>query len=324
MVDPSDEMTSLSSEKRRALWRDLYFRECLADLSDACGDESPIEASFPLGLLTFKPDAVFGRRLRPAIDLLVQNSFRPTWMSPIRYTRHSMRELWRYNWDTYTTDRLALTTMMHTSCESLMLILHDPQTARTGIPASVRLSDLKGSAAPEDRRPGQLRDVLSPPNAVINFVHVADEPGDVIREVGIFLDRADRQRLWREVLTDPQADVTAQAISLSAQLEGECDAHDFDFEASLSRVQERGFVSREAAERLRSVARGEEPKIRLGDLHSIVSSPQAEEIPVWDFVSIACGVLELVRDGAPDLLPGAGIDDWKAHLGGVPIPTAGA
>lgn len=301
---------SLSPERRKAFATDIYLRESLADLTEI-GGETAVGALGELALFTFKPDAVIGRRMRPSLDFLTDNGFTPIAVAPVRYTRHSMRELWRYNWDTYTPDRLALTTLMHTAAESLLLLLRDAHFDG-GVPASVRLSELKGPAIAEKRRAGQLREILAPPNEIINFVHVADEPGDVVRELAIFADRSERRRLWREVLTaGPETDRGSVASAEVARLEQAHDSHDFDFDRSIERLAESHAVADTQLERLRAARQGG-PRLTFDELASIVDH-RATGVGLWDFVSIACGVLELVRDGNLDLLPAADGKAWAAR-----------
>ncbi|MFC3982889.1 hypothetical protein [Streptosporangium jomthongense] len=60
------------------------------------------------------------------------------------------------------------------------------------VPATVRLSGLKGSATLSDQRPGTLRHRLGQPNRVLSFLHVADEPADLVRELGLFFEHPAR------------------------------------------------------------------------------------------------------------------------------------
>jgi hypothetical protein len=63
------------------------------------------------------------------------------------------------------------------------------------VPGTVRFRALKGDAIPGKRSPDSLRSTLGGQNRMMTFVHAADEPIDIVREVGILFDRADRRRL---------------------------------------------------------------------------------------------------------------------------------
>ncbi len=283
---------TVTARKRKLFAQDLYLREGWAELLDVAGDRAAeIDA---LALLTFKPEAVPGRRMRTTLDFLIEHEFSPVAVAPVRYTRHSMRELWRYDWDRYSTDRLALATVMYTAGESLLLVLHDDARA-TGLPAAMRLSRLRGPAAPADRQPGELRELLRPPNEVLNFVHVADEPVDVVRELGIFLDRDERRELLEIVGAgdDARSDPLARTLAEIERLEQACAPHDLDLEHSLWRVAQAGHAASDAVARLRTViAHGE--MLRWDELRAAID-PADERIDVWDFILIACHVLELWR-----------------------------
>jgi hypothetical protein len=277
--------------KEQAFSQDLYLRECWDDV--ACLADDAVAEVDSLALLTFKPEAVPGRRMRPTLDFLTEHGFIAVGIARARYTRHSMRELWRYDWDRYTTDRLALATVMYTAGEALLLILRDVSGVDCA-GAAKRLSELRGPAAAEDRRPGQLRALLHPPNEVLNFVHVADEPVDVLREIGIFLDRDERQTLLRGVFAaSPPVDLGARMLNEIARLEASCAPHDLDFERSTRRVEQVAPGLGNGLKRLRDAAHHGE-RIRWNELCAIVS-PAHAQIDVWDFIVIACGVLELWR-----------------------------
>ncbi len=294
-----------SQRKQELLAEDLYFRECWADVDDIFG---PRAASM-LGrsaLLTFKCDGVVGRRMRRIMEFLDGQGFRSVGVSPFRHNRHSMRELWRYNWNVYPTDRLNLMTIMHTATDTLLLILDD--TCYDGVvPGSARLADLKGPADPGARGETQLRSVLNPPNRVINFVHVADEPVDVVCELAIFLDRAERRDLLTVVRDGAGADVTDEVLRWISRLEGRYPAHDLDLGRALHRV-ETSVPSAEAIARLRAAA-SDGPAMTWDELTAIID-PRRADVDVWDFVCIAAASVPAERESCADLAPVTSPADW--------------
>ncbi|MFJ8011903.1 hypothetical protein [Streptomyces sp. NPDC096339] len=298
-----------SATKRELLSQDLYFRECWADVTDAFGPDAH-DALAPLALLSFKCDGIAGRRAGATLDFLAGNGFTVLATAGIRHNRHSMRELWRYNWHVYTTDRLELMTLMHGAGDSLMLIVRDDRYDGI-IPAAVRLADLKGSADPAKRGPEHLRTVLAPPNQIINFVHVADEPADIVRETGIFLDRPGRLRLLEDVVTALKNDGhggRAAAEERLASLEAACPASDFDLDAAFDRLGNAKLASPAALSTLRTAAAGGTP-LTWDELTALV----APQTGGWDFVRVATAVLSADRPGGPDLLPPSSADAWRAR-----------
>ncbi|MFJ9556044.1 hypothetical protein ACIRPH_19675 [Nocardiopsis sp. NPDC101807] len=204
-------------------------------------------------------------------------------------------------------------TMMHTADESMLLLLRD--TAYDGVvPAAVRIADLKGSANPAARLPGQLRTRLEPPNPVINFVHVADEPADVVRELGILLDRPQRRRLLSSLAERPWDDRRDEANAEAARLERTVEAHGFVLAESLSRIAALPGVTPEDAGALRRAASGGE-RLSWERLIGIVPPPAPGEPGFWDFVLIGSAVLVPERAGFPDLLPASSAEEWSKSSG---------
>jgi hypothetical protein len=293
-------------EKRTAFSVDLYFREGWADAAAVFGN-AVTDRLASLAIMNFKPDGVVGRRMRAGLEFVLAHGFVPLAARRMPLTRHSARELWRHNWNFYTTDRLAMSTLLYTGADALLLLLRGP--AGDPVPASVRLSGLKGSADPAKRRPGQLRTVLDPPNSIINFVHVADEPADLVRELAIFCDRADRRALLAGAADGAAdgADATAAALAEIDVLEAAYAEHDFDPTRSIDRLRESGALAAAGAERLhQAVRRGE--RLPWEELAGLVS-PADPRADVWDFISVCTVVLHQERE-APDLLRDSTVAEW--------------
>lgn len=310
---------TVSATKTELFAEDLYFRECWSDALDVLGTSDDPRASGsaaaaalgPLGLLSFKCDGMAARRADRTLRYLADQGFSILGSSRIRHNRHSMRELWRYNWHVYTTDRLALMTLMHSVTESLLLIVRDDRYDPR-VPGSVRLADLKGSADPEARGPEHLRTVLDPPNKIINFVHVADEPADIVREVGIFLDRPQRRALLADVRRADAETATRHAFEEVARLEAELPANDFDLDAALKRTE--SSTTPEAHGRIRSAV-GTGTRLTWDELCGLLD-PTDPAVDTWDFVRIATEVLDADRPASADLLPPSSAGEWRAAAGG--------
>lgn len=303
------ESLTVSPQKRELFTEDLYFRECWADVDDVLGHSAGGMLG-ELALLSFKCDGIAARRGRRTLEYLDENGFRVVGFAGIRQNRHSMRELWRYNWHVYTTDRLALMTLMHSVSDSLMLLLRDERYDGV-VPGSVRLAALKGSADPWNRGPQHLRSVLEPPNRIINFVHVADEPADIVRETGILLDRAERRELLRSVYKDWSGDAADLAAARLARLEEECPAGDFGLDAALGRLEASGTAGPEQLARVREAAAGG-PRLAWDEFCAVMD-PASPRTAVWDFVRIATEVLASDRAASADLLPASLPEEWTAR-----------
>ncbi|RLK55049.1 nucleoside-diphosphate kinase [Actinokineospora cianjurensis] len=295
-LDPAERLDGVPSEdewawltvvpgKPQVFGRDLHFREGWADFVDAFG-EGVVGAVSGLALLTVKPDAVVGRRLRRTVDYLAGNGFVPVGAVRFGYTRHSAREVWRYDWDVYPVDRLRFSSLWYAANDVMLVVARDVRPT-PGVPAAVRLGALKGVTDPALNQWHHLRTVLRPPNRVLNFVHVADEPADVVRELAIFLDRPELTRLLGTIRES--ADRTEQVHATIAELEADYPAHDLDVEAALDRMAP--AIGAEAQGRLSELI-ASNSKIRWDEFTALV--PQ-NAVDLWDVIVVASFVVPRER-----------------------------
>jgi hypothetical protein len=301
---------SVVPEKREVFGYDLYFREGWADFAEVFGDEVA-DVLDGLAMLVVKPDAVVGRRLGLILDYMVDNGFVPVATARFGYTRHSMREVWRYDWHIYTVDRLQLCSFWYTTNDVLLFLARDVRP-EAGLPATVRLSELKGVGDPAKRGPHHLRTALRPPNRILNFVHVGDEPADIVRELAIFLDRPQRLAFLADLRAHLAEDRTAQAREEIAGIEADCPRHDLDIEATLTRLTP--IVGDAVAARLRELVHGDE-KIQWDELAALVPFDKVDR---WDVIVTASFVVHNERPVPHALLPAVAAEAWTARATGHP------
>ncbi|MFE3742659.1 hypothetical protein [Streptomyces sp. NPDC059134] len=96
-----------------------------------------------------------------------------------------MRALWAYMYQWATVERLWLLDALAALGPGLLVLMADEHGAQARVPASVRITEVKGSNDPGRRIPGFLREVAGSPNRVLTMVHSVDEPADVVRELAI-------------------------------------------------------------------------------------------------------------------------------------------
>jgi hypothetical protein len=301
---------SVVPEKREVFGYDLYFREGWADFVEVFGDDV-VDVLDGLAMLTVKPDAVVGRRLGVIVDFMADNGFVPVATTRFGYTRHSMREVWRYDWHIYTVDRLQLCSFWYTTNDVLLFLARDVRP-EPGLPATVRLSELKGVGDPAKRGPHHLRTALRPPNRILNFVHVGDEPSDIVRELAIFLDRPQRRRFLDELRTHLAEDRSEQARAEIAVIEAECPRHDLDIDATLARLAP--VVDESAAARLRELVDDGE-RIHWDELAALVPFDKVDR---WDVIVTASFVVHNERTVPHALLPAVSAEAWTARAVGHP------
>lgn len=298
-----------------------YFREAwdgaLAEFGS--GAEALVQR---LALVTFKPESIVGRRVGRCLDFLLEHGFVAIAHRRFRYTRRSMREIWRYQWNVATLERLALSDVMNTATESLFVVLQDVQEPLE-VPATVRLRGLKGSALPWLRKPDQLRSVLGGGNRMMTFVHCSDEPIDVIREIGICFGRREQRALLREIRGGIFRDRRAEVLDAAEALYEETPAHSLDLDEALASLE---ATLREAERRRPERAEQVEAvrtRLRLAESGEPLAWRQFEEdlaslgveAPLWDCVVLGSQFVQhdvenevctIDDDGRPEWLRGEG------------------
>lgn len=212
--------------RRRTYPDDVYFREMAALLD---GREAG-ETERTLGRTTFvmfKPDAVVGRRIEPALDLLAGHGFEPLGALEIQADARVCRELWRYQINAAPLAVIRVVDMILESGPPCLFVpLRDTRgPQRTGMPAVERLSELKGSSKNRDTGGGSLRGALGCEVMCLNFVHAPDDPADLIREVGVLLSGRRRDEALTMMAGEPSAGRTAEVTAAVRRLSAAHPAH---------------------------------------------------------------------------------------------------
>lgn len=207
---------SASQDKLDLYATDTYFRESWEDLIEVAGSDEQAEAALdPIAAITFKPDAVAGRAIRPSLEWLDERGYIPVAAELFVFDRHTIRTMWLYTLNVATRDRKDVIDELLRLSPSLLVLLRGPADA--SIPAARLLSKTKGPACPLHRRPGQLRYGLGRYSTLLNFVHTADEPADVVRELGVVFPAVKRRDLYARALrAQPFAELGAMVDDLEA------------------------------------------------------------------------------------------------------------
>lgn len=275
LADPA-----VAPAERRALREDLHFRAAWHDARGILGPGAA-DAVRNLALVCLKPDAVVGRRGARILAFLDAQGGTPVAAAPIRFERLATYELWRNDWCVYPIDRLAFCRFWYEAAEGLLLLVRLPE--RDGMSAARRLSAVKGSSLPHARRPTDLRTRLEPPNQVLNFVHVADHPGDVLRELSILLDPPARRAALGEAATPARPDVAwARARATLAAVEARNPSHELLFAPALKRL-----LASPAGPMLEAEVFARRPALRTGRAAAGLSGD--EGVPWWTFEAAIAG-----------------------------------
>jgi hypothetical protein len=154
-----------------------------------------------LGL--FRPDAIAHDRVEPTLDYLRRLGVRPFHAQVVNVRGAMVRELWRYQLNAASDERLHLLDLVFDAGDSILVFFRTVE--EPPVPCAVLMADAKGSASPARREGWELRSFLGSPNRVEVYFHAADEPADVVREGSILLGSDPLARLLRPYLIDEDA-----------------------------------------------------------------------------------------------------------------------
>lgn len=225
--------TSSLPEKRVLLGVDPYVRESWLDLQrlHGPGTRSWLERS---ALLVLRPDAMVARVGRTVLDRVHAAGFTPVASQPVRFDRHMVREIWRHDLNGTPPDRLEWIDQLMSEGDSLFVLLRDDRPD-PGVPAAARLHRLKGPSKPERRADTDLRTLSGVGQAsLLTYVHAADEPIDVVRELGILFDSS-----TRATVADPERSAAAtmeSTVASLAAIEATMNANTLGFEPAVQRL----------------------------------------------------------------------------------------
>jgi nucleoside diphosphate kinase len=294
---------SLTADPRkRAAYRlDPYAREGL-DLFRSPSDRAWL---YTTTFVVLKPDAVAGRRGGLVLDILEEEGWKPLAARPFTFDPVLTREIWRYQFNAASRQRIAVVDHLLGSGPSLLVLLRD--TRRTdGLPASVRLTAAKGAADPHSAHARDLRTRFGRVNGLFNFVHTADEPADLVRELRLFSYRTGTAWLRTALAgAPPRTGDECPARSRLADLEADVPAHDLDCAQSLTRLATRSDPWGDLARTYPTPA----------DVRQWLSALAEVALPSgsarWDVLSVLTSWIECNEPGVAPLLATVSATDWR-------------
>jgi nucleoside diphosphate kinase len=293
--------------KRALFAADSYFLDSWEDARRVVGDRLPGFLESRTAVL-LKPDAVAARKLHPAIDALREYGFAVVAATTCRIDRHKARAFWHYQWNAATRDRRDLADLMLSATDSLFLVLRLPAGQ---LPASVALSELKGSADPVSERAGKLRHALGSEAFLLNFVHTADEPADVVRELGIVAGPEEREALYRSAAAGDE--LAERARALADSLYEQAPAQELRLAATLDRVRATvDGLAGETAELRDMLAQVELGRFR--DWRAVDERVRRAggRIERWDLITLGAFLMSPTDTSRAPVIPGVSAADWAA------------
>ena len=293
--------------KRTLYSRDSLFLEGYYDAS-LIWQEQMASLLARVALVLFKSETIAGQRLQVAHTLLTAQGFAAVAAEPVRFTGGLFHDLWRYQFQRATSDKIRLYTRWAAGTNGVVAayIQTAPAPRR---PASVSMKVFKGPAAVERRQPEQLRSLMASPNSILNFVHASDEPADVLRELAILVPAERRDRVWRAIATADFEAGQAELLALADRF-ASGPPHDLDVAAAGERLAAKCSANGAAGQRYFDAVTTREKLLVLRELELALGARCAEVDPI-DVIVFASG---FVRRDLP--LPGELDDDcvpgWDA------------
>ncbi|MEU6683578.1 nucleoside-diphosphate kinase [Streptomyces sp. NPDC046832] len=289
--------------RKRDLYRlDTYAREGL-ELFGSPSERAWLHANT---FVVLKPDALAGRRGPRVLDILEEEGWKPFAARPFAFDPVLTREIWRYQFNAASRQRIAVVDHLLGSGPSALVLLRDTRRAGSGLPASVRLTAAKGAADPASAHGRDLRTRFGRVNGLFNFVHTPDEPADLVRELRLFTYRTGTAWLRAALTQSPPAEgQPCPARSLVAELEQDVPLHDLAAEASLGRLAGR-------TDRWGALAR--EHRSRDAVRHWLTALSDTELPPGaarWDVLSVLTEWIDCNEPGVAPLLATVAAADWR-------------
>ncbi|MFG2348676.1 hypothetical protein [Streptomyces phaeochromogenes] len=206
------------ADKTRLYSAEANIRESLYALA-AAGDLDDASLGIrlrPVGIGVFRPDAIAHGKIADALAYFARLGARPTFCTTTRITGPMVREIWRYQLNVASGERISLLDLLFEATPSILVVF----TADAGVPVpcAALMADSKGEADPAVREGWELRSHLSSPHRIEVYMHIADEPVDVVRDGGIILGP---EGFAAAMLADRSTDVTDEVVQLGQRIQRE-------------------------------------------------------------------------------------------------------
>lgn len=163
---------------------------------------------FDISYVLIKPDAFAARKAQTILHYLQQQNLVIVAAQPLQVHQQQALNIWRYQWNRATPSRIKASLAIATCGPSLLLALKRAP-ARNQAPLAVKLWCNKGGAFAAKRASHTLRAALGVEGRYFGFVHVPDEPIDVVREIGNLLGAHGLAQLLQELEHASNAEQTA-------------------------------------------------------------------------------------------------------------------
>ncbi|MGW4788563.1 hypothetical protein [Streptomyces sp. NPDC004230] len=227
-------MFTTDRSKIEAYADDLHFSQGFVAAYDALG-RSAAAVLRRHALLLIQPDCIARRMSENCLAFVEQHGFRAVHTMRVHLDPSVVDRLWFFQSESSTTDSKTIGDLVCGHSDSLLVVLRD-EAPEPEVPASLRLTRLKGPARPTQRSAGHLRTLIGAYGPLVVLIHTSDEPLDMIRESAI-IGGSSVQHIY-SAMTDPDNEAKARLIQHIEGLHRETEAHDLDPQAALERLRD--------------------------------------------------------------------------------------
>ncbi len=286
---------------------DIYFRESWSQARELLPDPEPVLRANTYVLV--KPETMATGCVELLLTLIQDRGYRLLELIPVVLDRHRTRALWQYQLNSAPLATLATVDLI-VSCgtPAVVLLAEQPGARQPGMSASERLSAMKGGSFGA-RRPTDLRTLLGGTTRMFSYLHVPDEPADLVRELGIWFDHTARRRIYRSLADADACGGTGAGgaapelaiAEVARQLERDVSTVDLDLDRALDTVAR--SVATEEAVRVRQVRNwltGQPETATLLDLVRWLT--ELPSVAAWDRALIAAHLVQRELPERPPLL----------------------
>lgn len=202
---------TLNRAKATRFSHEAYFQEAYFEYSALVGAAHVPQRLHHRTYVLFKPDAGATRCVARCLAVLAELEMYPVWSTVLQISRHSFRELWRYELNVSTYHRYPAVDALLCTHPSLFIMFERPAASADAECLSRKIDSAKGPSQRRLRSPESIRARIDAGDGVLNHIHTPEEPIDMLREIGVLFDPKTRHELF-SVIAGDQAPRHAPAI----------------------------------------------------------------------------------------------------------------
>lgn len=155
---------------------------------------------YKYGMAIIKPEAIMLGKVNDILSIIKTAGFEIVYISQKTLTEEQTNQMWKYSWTDASIERILINQKLFSVCFSIILVLRYKFDMKMS--ACEILTELKGGANPEKRKPHQIRSLIKPINLILNYIHSSDEIADFIREIGILFNWDEVVNIYKLISSD--------------------------------------------------------------------------------------------------------------------------